>query len=53
MFLRNILPPSSSLKTKPSRQQARIKQQDPEGEGSIFLQNIGGLLPDYRSSHPR
>jgi hypothetical protein len=26
---------------------------DPEGDGSLFLQNISELLPDYMVSHPK
>jgi hypothetical protein len=36
-FRRNMLPPSY----------------DPEGGGSMFLRNVGELLPNYTASHTR
>jgi hypothetical protein len=58
MFWKNMLPPSSGLKSIPSRQPPRSKHtlvaismlgllSNSEDGGSTFLQNIGEILLDY------
>jgi hypothetical protein len=54
IFQRNILPPLSRPKTKPSR---LLNKQNPtvgpEDESSGFLLKFNTLLPGYTASHPR
>jgi hypothetical protein len=62
MFRRNIVPPSSRLNTIPRRMSAWSRRRtkallglpvDPEHRGSMFLCNIGELLPDCSVLQPR
>jgi hypothetical protein len=52
MVRRNLLPPSSGSKCKPSSS-VHCLFFVPEDRGSVFLRNVGELLPDYTSSNPR
>jgi hypothetical protein len=52
------MPPFSGSKKNSSKQPVRRKRQEnlllgPENGGSVFLQNVGELSPDYMALHPR
>jgi hypothetical protein len=64
-FRRNVSPPSSGSKNKPSKKPAALLATyyhagfllgllfDPEDGGDTFLRNVASLLTDYMALYPR
>jgi hypothetical protein len=59
MFRRKISPPSSGLKSKPSKYHYEAGRFSvsaifvPEDGGDMFLRTVGGLSGDYRMLYPK